>query len=295
MHRGVVVLCLLAAVACVAAALAGASRSTYPGVNGRLAFAVLGSNVDIHSVTANGLETKRLTSAKAFDACPSWSRDGRTIAYCSDASGSYEIWTMRADGSGRHRETDLRSNATFPDISPDGRKIVFSDCAKTCRVMVVDRATGKTSVLVDDERADDTDPVWSPNGKLIAFMRLPRGDVAQVFVARADGSGVRRLTTDRNAKGPFGPDWKPDGTLLAYASRGDIWTLDLGGRTRRITRAKAPEYAPAWSPDGSRIAHLRGSGGDRRVYVMRADGSDARAVSALPGRHLAPSWQPIAR
>jgi Tol biopolymer transport system component len=283
----------------IVASLAGASGLTYSGRSGRLAFATLGSNVDIYSLLPNGQEPMRLTSAKAFDACPAWSRDGGTIAYCSDATGSYEIWTMRADGSGKHRETNLNSNATFPDLSPDGRKIVFSDCAKTCRLMVVDRTTGRASVLIDDPAADDTDPVWSPNGTSIAFMRARPGGAlvgAQIFVARADGSAVRQLTKDRLPKGPFGPDWHPKGTLLAYTGWADIWTVDFRGRSRRLTRTKAAEYAPSWSPEGAHIAYLHGARAARRVYVMNANGSAAHPVATrLPAPHLAPSWQPLAR
>jgi Tol biopolymer transport system component len=298
-RRRLAILLLVATGPGIVASLAGASGLTYSGRSGRLAFAVLGSNVDIYSLLPNGQDTKRLTSAKAFDACPAWSRDGGTIAYCSDATGSYEIWTMRPDGSGKHRETNLNSNATFPDLSPDGRTIVFSDCAKTCRLMVVDRATGKASVLIDDPAADDTDPVWSPNGTSIAFMRARPGGAlagAQVFIARADGSAVRQLTKDRLPKGPFGPDWHPKGTLLAYTGGADIWTVDLKGRSRRLMRTKAAEYAPSWSPEGTHIAYLHGARATRRVFVMNANGSAAHPVATtLPAPHLAPGWQPLAR
>ena len=296
MRRGLIIASLAGTVAATAAALAAATELTYPGRSGRLAFAVSGGNVDIYTLLPGGRALRKLTSGKAFDACPSWSRDGETLAYCSDASGSFEIWTMRPDGSGKHRETNLGSNATFPDLSPDGRKIVFSDCARTCRVMVVDRATGRESVVVDDRRADETEPVWSPNGREIAFLLTRRNGDAQIFVARANGSRVRRLTKDRRHKGPLGPDWKPDGKGLAYASQGDIWTVDLRGRTRRLTRGKALEFAPAWSPDGRQIAYVRRTRTGRQVYVMRADGSHARpAAPGLRGAHLAPSWQPLRR
>src|SRR4029453_17886162 len=99
------ILLLVAAGPRIVASLAGASGLTYSGRSGRLAFATLGSNVDIYSLLTKGQEPMGLTPAKAFDACPALSRDGGTITYCSDATGSYEIWTMRADGSGKHRET----------------------------------------------------------------------------------------------------------------------------------------------------------------------------------------------
>jgi Tol biopolymer transport system component len=294
-----IIVSLVVGVATVAARFATASELTYAGSNGRLAFAVDRGNVDIYTVMPDGSDVQRLTVGASFDACPSWSPDGKTIAYCSDASGAFEIWTMRADGTGKHRETNLNSNATFPDLSPDGRTIVFSDCAATCRIMVVDRATGKASVLVDDERSADIEPVWSPDGRQIAFLRLrPGGEPAgaQIFLARADGAAVRQLTRDRLPKGPFGPDWRPDGKLLTYTSKGDVWTVDLRGRTRRLTRTTSLEWAPAWSPDGSWIAYIRRAGGKRQIQVIHADGTGARSVAPqLGGSHLVPSWQPLDR
>jgi Tol biopolymer transport system component len=297
MRKALIVASVVAGAAGVATHLAAGYAVTYPGGSGRLAFAVNRGNADIYTVASDGTDVQRLTSGTSFDACPSWSRDGKTMAYCSDASGAFEIWTMRADGTGKHRETNIKSNATFPDISPDGRRIVFSDCAATCRLMVVDRATGKTSVIVDDRRAHDTDPVWSPDGKQIAFLRAPHGGAlagAQLFLARADGSAVRQLTRDRRPKGPFGPDWNPNGTQLAYTSAGDIWTVDLGGRTHRLTRTTSSEWAPSWSPGGSQIAVIHRTQGRRVIYIMRANGTNARPLApSLAGPHLAPSWQPL--
>ena len=109
------------------------AAATYPGsVDGRL---VIGSSVDgnfdIYTVLPNGQALQRLTTDPLFDACPSWSADGKQIAWCNGVQrgGVIDIWTMKQDGSDKRRVTDLGGRATFPDFSPDGSKILFTNGA----------------------------------------------------------------------------------------------------------------------------------------------------------------------
>ena len=104
------------------------ASATYPGsADGRLAYGMrVDGNVDIYSSLANGQATQRLTTAPGFDACAAYSADGKHIAYCSDASGAFEIWTMRANGTHRTQLTDLGEFSTFPDISPNGDRVAFN-------------------------------------------------------------------------------------------------------------------------------------------------------------------------
>src|SRR3954470_13485722 len=86
-----------------------------------------------------------------------------------------------------------------------------------------------------------------------------------VFVARADGSRVRRLTA---APGPqFDPSFSPDGRLIAYRDSrhginedDEVWVMDRdGGHARNLTRDHGNDWSPAWSPDGRTIAFVVGA------------------------------------
>src|SRR4029079_15186623 len=135
----------------IAAALAGLTlapvSASYPGhQNGRIAFGVRadgGSNIFSMRPHVTGL--KQLTSGPHFHFCPSFSADGRKIAYCSDVSGAWEIWTMKANGSKQRQLTHLNGFATFPDFSPDGKKIVFGGTengAENTTIYTIDAKTG---------------------------------------------------------------------------------------------------------------------------------------------------------
>ena len=67
------------------AVFAGIARASYPGeTNGRLAFGTtVDGNTDVYSVLPNGEALHRLTNDPGFDACPAYSADGKSIAWCS--------------------------------------------------------------------------------------------------------------------------------------------------------------------------------------------------------------------
>src|SRR5690242_19413453 len=155
--------------------------------NGRLAFGMtVNGNVDIYTVLPNGSDLRQLTSDPGFDACASWSADGKQMAYCSNANspaGRYEIWTMEANGHDQRQVTHLGGAATFPSFSPDGRAIAF--CARlpgsTDTEIYVINADGSGLVQLTAVPGDNLYPGWSPDGRTIAFISSRTG-IPQVWL-----------------------------------------------------------------------------------------------------------------
>ena len=81
---------------------------------------------DIVVVQRDGTNWRDITNDKFFDRYPSWSPDGKRIAFTSDRSGVYEIWTINADGTDlRQHSFDSPGASSFPQWSPDGSRLVF--------------------------------------------------------------------------------------------------------------------------------------------------------------------------
>lgn len=83
------------------------------------------SDYEIYVMDIDGGNQRRLTFSKGRDASPTWSPDGRWIAFESDRNGTYHLFAMRPDGSDLRQLTSGRHNNYFPAFSPDGRWIVF--------------------------------------------------------------------------------------------------------------------------------------------------------------------------
>lgn len=90
-------------------------------------------------------------------------------------------------------------------------------------------------------------PAWSPDGRRILFVSSRSGD-DEIYVARADGRGVKRLT--RKPGLDLRPDWSSDGRRIAWSHDGAIWTMNADGSDQRVVVAKAQPWhehvTPTW-------------------------------------------------
>jgi TolB protein len=97
-------------------------------------------------------------------------------------------------------------------------------------------------------------PAWSPDGARIAFVSARTGD-EEIYVARADGSGIARLT---RLPGPdLSPAWSSDGRRIVWSRAAELWTMNASGASkRRLVRRAQPwheHHSPTWH--GSRIVY----------------------------------------
>ena len=185
-------------------------------------------------------------------------------------------------------------------------RIFVDQWSPTESVLMIADADGSNprKLVAGSER--DYNASFSFDGAWVVFTSERHGS-ADIFRARTDGTGLERLTDH-----PAFDDQaalSPDGRALAFVSTRetgstDIHLLDLGtGFVRNATAAPGGDYRPSWSPDGSRLAFSSDRGKAPRfaagrwehvheagVYVMNADGSGVRRLTA--DGHLAgsPKW-----
>ncbi len=237
------------------------------------------TNYEIYALRPDGSHSVRLTYSGALDVEPTWSADGRKIAWVSDEGGMPSIHLMNADGSGQMRVGNTLGSWQ-PALSPDGGQIAASGGPDGWYIYVVN-ADGTSLRRLTRGSAEEHEPAWSPDGGKIAFDRAGQG----IVIINADGSGERALTA---AAGGNMPAWSPDGSTIAFAGQAlgqtGLFLMNAdGSNVRRVTDSYA-RY-PTWSPDGGSIAF--GSSG---INVIKADGSGLTRLTGPTMDEDHPTW-----
>ena len=300
---------------------ASLGRAAFPGGNGRIVYSCYpeGSQ-ELCLINADGSGLGYLTQEDRYgdtpfdERYPTWSPDGRRVAFVIVGHCTNAIYVMNGDRTGLRRVLLERANRsglwTIQELSwsPDGNRLVYGksfeggQCPmlnppQSAQIFTINvSGSGERQITNGGPSDRDVEPAWSPDGSSIAFYHdlLNRG----LYVMNPDGSSPRLL----DSAGSGYPDWSPDGTRIAYdcssqVTLGEICVYSLGGGVTRLGVGSTP----AWSPDGTRIVFALQPGQSQAdpgggIYVMAANGTQRREID--PTTRYAndgsghPDWQP---
>jgi Tol biopolymer transport system component len=180
-------------------------------------------------MNADGTHVSQLTQRKGTfrteDRAPSWSPDGKRIAFVSvnttfRPAGAAVIYVINADGTHARSVRSLPHawpGAGAPAWSPNGKRLLYStycwfgNCGQppVGAQLYTIGADGKSLRRVTRLAGNALAPRWSPDGRKIVFVRNARvGPGGDVYTLNVDGTGLRRVTKAPDL-GARGPDWGP--------------------------------------------------------------------------------------
>ncbi|MFQ5798379.1 MAG: protein kinase [Bacteroidota bacterium] len=233
---------------------------------------------------------------------PTWSPDGKFLAYTTDERGNLDIVVLPLGGGQPIRVVESDADDAQPSWSPDGSKLAFVSARDHTGRLSIVLGQGVVQSYVNGKGGDiflvpalggtpvklvrnGYYPAWSPDGKTIVF-QSNRGGNWDIWVVPAEGGKPTQLTIDEAFD--YHPSFSLDGRWILYAS-GDGLAYDLraipagGGEPTNITNDRSPVVKPGWTPDGKHILFSSARSGVMNIWKVPFSPSGDRK-SASPTR-----------
>ena len=249
-------------------------------------------DIEIYIARPDGTKVQRLTDSPGRDAHPSFSRDGKGIAFQRlEAAARLDLCNER----GRIRPTAtyrLTGFAGVPDWSPGDQEIIFQANMNPTldpaywQIFLM-KADGSRLRQITHDGYDDQVPKWSPDGSRILFFSNKTGR-NQLYTMRPDGSDWQPVTI--SSRNDHAASWSHDGYRILFAADAgsgmNIYTLELRTQKLRQLTTNAPGMGvPYWSPDEKSIVFTLHRGDDSDIYFMDGDGLHQRKASLAEVPH----------
>ncbi|MBI1916892.1 MAG: PD40 domain-containing protein [Planctomycetes bacterium] len=266
----------------------------------------------IYSVKDDGTGLKKVVALGKNTDNPTFSPDGHSVYFQSNASGRSQIYRCRAEGSGVVNLTQGdKLGKKWRDafgyfLSADGTKLLYTVHDGSTGHVALANADGSEPRLIAPELGYIYMAALSPTNDRIVFSGPARG--YRLLLVTLPGGKPLELTPDHPEC--FVPQFTPDGKTIVFIRRdGDVYRVDANGRNfQRLTKGNrhvefrlsakdqhGSSDGPHVSPDGKRIAYVAVKDGIPNVCVMNVDGREQRQITFRKTACGRVRWSPDGR
>jgi Tol biopolymer transport system component/DNA-binding winged helix-turn-helix (wHTH) protein len=279
--------------------LAHANRLSWSPDGKLLAFSDRAAPDEFSSISLlslDSLEVRKLASPPRSRSAsnPSFSPDGRTLAFTRVLQAFPEIYTVPVSGGGERRLISDGTDHWGLSWTADGRDIVFANAGWPVNpgwLWKIPVSGGEPERLPFGEEGIEP----SIRGDRLAYVR----QTANLNIWRRKlGSSLSAGPPDKfitSTRMESGPQFSPDGSRIVFESTRsgayEVWMCRSdGGGLVQLTHFNSVSGTPRWSPDGRQIAFDSGTGGNADIFVVDSRGGPPRRLTSEPSHEIVPSW-----